>query len=371
MAIRIQRSFLVILLPILFLAGAILGENNGNWFFRPQAVSLAPNQPLTIVNDTTIPQVVKKSIPSVVTVNITKSARGNSGFLFPFGDPEDNSSINQNIGSGFIASSDGLVITNKHVVSDLSASYKILTSDGQSHDVVNVYRDPLNDIAILKIDSADIAPLALGDSANLQLGQTVIAIGTPLGEFQNTVTSGIVSGLGRGIVAGSLYQGSVERLDNVIQTDAPINPGNSGGPLLDLSGNVIGINTAVAAQGQNIGFAIPIDTVKQVISNFRITGGSFSQPYLGVRYAYVTDDTNGQGARGVYVIEVVSGSPADQVGILTGDVITKFDNQELDPDNDNTLGQLILQKKVGDVVRIEYLRGGEVREVDVTLRPHP
>ena len=180
--------------------------------------------------------------------------------------------MDQNIGSGFIVSPDGLIITSKHVVSDTGATYKIITNDNKTYNVEKIYRDPSNDVAILKINppsGTKLTPLSLGDSTNLTLGQTVIAIGTSLGEFTNTVTSGIVSGLGRGITAGSPFQGYVEKLDNAIQTDAPINPGNSGGPLLNSSGQVIGINTAIAQNGQNIAFAIPVNVIKTVLTRYK------------------------------------------------------------------------------------------------------
>ncbi len=221
--------------------------------------------------------VVKKTIPSVVTIKISQQVSNYSLEV----DPSNPFSLfrrvlrgteqtAQNIGSGFVVGAQGLVVTNKHVVTtDPKATYSVITNDGKEYPVKNIYLDPAgNDIALLKIDAKNLKPIQIGDSAGLQLGEPVYAIGTPLGEFTNTVTSGIISGLGRGITAGSVYENYVEKLDNVIQTDAPINPGNSGGPLIDAQGNVIGINTAVSNQGQNIGFAIPISVLRTVLMKY-------------------------------------------------------------------------------------------------------
>ena len=204
---------------------------------------------------------IDTTIPSVVTIGITKTSNPQNIFQFdpfnPFSPlnpaPQQSKKIEQNIGSGFIISEDGLIVTNKHVVADTEATYQVLTNNDKKYNVVKIYRDPLNDLAIIKIDVKDLKPLDLGDSSNLKLGQFVIAIGTPLGEFKNTVTQGIISGLGRGITAGSPFESYVERLDNVIQTDAAISPGNSGGPLIGLNGKAIGVNTAISQEGQNIG----------------------------------------------------------------------------------------------------------------------
>jgi len=253
----------------------------------------------TIVDEeSVVVSVVEKVSPSVVTVSISKTQIVGGNSFDPFGfwgnffgtpfnqtQPEEQK-IEQDIGSGFIISDDGLVVTNKHVVSDTNAKYKIVTSDDQELEVSDIYRDPMEDLAILKVNGSNLVPVELGDSGKLKVGQTVIAIGTALGEFRSTVTAGVISGLGRGIDAGSPYQVS-ERLDNVIQTDAAINPGNSGGPLLNSVGQVIGVNVAVSQSGQNIGFALPINIVKSSIDNFKITG-EFERPFLGVSYRLIS-----------------------------------------------------------------------------------
>ncbi|MFN4212828.1 MAG: S1C family serine protease, partial [Microgenomates group bacterium] len=282
-----------------------------------------------VYEESVITKVVEEALPSVVTVGISKTTSMRDFFeINPFDPfspfrriPGKKQKIEQNIGSGFIISSDGLIITNKHVVSDTSANYQVLTNDKKKYNVEKIYRDPLNDLAILKINppagGPALKPLKLGDSSTLKLGQLVIAIGTPLGEFTNTVTQGIISGLGRGITAGSPFEGYVEKLDNVIQTDAAINPGNSGGPLLNSKGEVIGINTAIAQEGQNIGFAIPVNVVKNLLENFQKQGGSFERPYIGVRYKMIDKQTAilNDIVEGAYVVEVLENSPAQKAGI--------------------------------------------------------
>src|SRR5579872_2422697 len=240
------------------------------------------NKPVTTTNviqeESTVTDVVDKTSPSVVTVSAQSSQRQSILDLpFGFGQPggggnSNNSNNTQDIGSGFVVGADGLIVTNKHVVSDTTLKYKVITKDNKEYDAMQISRDPSNDLAIIKINASGLTPLDLGDSSNLKVGQSVIAIGTALGEFRETVTTGVVSGLGRGISAGDPYAGAVEQLDNVIQTDAAINPGNSGGPLLNSSGQVIGINVAVAEGAQNIGFAIPVNTIKDALNQFNANG---------------------------------------------------------------------------------------------------
>lgn len=316
-----------------------------------------------------ITDVVQKALPSVVTIGIHKVTTTSSSLQFdpfnPFGGlrqvPGQQQTIQQNIGSGFIISDDGLIITNKHVVSDTEADYQILTNDKKKYEVKKIYRDPLNDLAILKIDASNLQSLSLGDSNQIKLGQLAIAIGTPLGEFTNTVTAGIVSGLGRGITAGSPYEGYVEKLDNVIQTDAAISPGNSGGPLLNSKGEVIGVNTAIAQQGQNLGFAIPANIVKSIINGFNKRGGSFETPYLGIRYKMVDKQTAvlNEVVQGAYVIEVVSDSPAAKAGLQDEDIIIQIDGTKITGSDDQTIAKLIGEKKVGDTISVVIWRNGD------------
>jgi len=328
-----------------------------------------------VYEESVVTDVVAKSIPSVVTIAITNtSSSDNSQNSFdPYGifneQPQEDTSKPQNIGSGFIISKDGLIITNKHVVRDTNSTYTVYTNDKKDYNVEKIYRDPLNDLAILKINANNLKPLPLGNANALKLGQLAIAIGTPLGEFQNTVTVGVISGLGRGITAGSPYEGFVEKLDNVIQTDAAISPGNSGGPLLNSEGQVVGINTAIASEGQNIGFAIPISLVKQLLDTFEKQGSTFERPYIGVRYEMIDKRTAilNDVVEGAYVVSVISGSPAATAGIKEDDIITEIDGKKLSGGNDQDLAQIILNKKVGDTVKVKVYRQGETIDFNMKL----
>jgi Trypsin-like serine proteases, typically periplasmic, contain C-terminal PDZ domain len=346
---------------------------------NPLSPSLNQNSQKQVVvyEESVITSVVEKSLPAVVTVGIKKTTTTGGFFeIDPFNPfspfrriPAQKKKVEQNIGSGFVIDSNGLIITNKHVVSDTEASYQVLTYDQKKYNVEKIYRDPLNDLAILKINASNLKTLTLGYSSNLKLGQLVIAIGTPLGEFTNTVTSGIISGLGRGITAGSPFEGYVEKLDNVIQTDAAINPGNSGGPLLNSRAEVIGVNTAIAQEGQNIGFAIPSNVVKSLIEKFQKQGGNFERPFLGVRHQMIDKQTAilNEVVEGAYVVEVVDKSPAQKAGIEVEDIIIEFDGKKVKGDSDQSLANLILEKKVGDTVSLKIWRNGEIKNLTVIL----
>lgn len=307
--------------------------------------------------------VAQQTSSSVVTVSISKTEQVPLfGF---FGLRTEERQIEQNIGSGFVVKK-GLIVTNKHVVSDQSADYRILTENDQVYEVKDIYRDPVNDLAILKVD-AGIEPLTLGDSDQLEVGQLAIAIGTALGEYRHTVTTGVISGLGRGVTAGSPLQGYVEELDNVIQTDAAINPGNSGGPLLNSVGQVIGVNVAVAGNAENIGFALPINVVKESLENFEETG-EFDRPFLGVEYQIISEKSAllNEVPQGAYIRGVVSGSSADQAGLKEGDIITRLDGQRITEDG-KSIAEIINQKKVGEQIEIEYWRNGQTIKKSVKL----
>lgn len=313
--------------------------------------------------------VVKKSLPSVVTIAIETPKRKVLQFS-PFGGFEvGEQGGQQDVATGFIVSSDGLILTNKHVVSATGVSYKAITKDGAEYEVKQIYRDSSNDLALVKIDAQGLTPLSLGDSDNLQVGQLVIAVGTPLGEFRQSVTTGVISGLGRGIQTGSgnPYEGYVERLDNVIQTDAAINPGNSGGPLLNSVGQVIGVNVAVAQGAQNIGFSIPINVVKDSIKQFHDTG-DFTRPFLGVQYQILSKEGSQSNnvPQGALVGDIVRGSPAEKAGVKTGDIIVKIDGEAVS-ETKGGLAALINKHKVGDVVSLEVWRDGKTVSIFTTL----
>lgn len=382
-----MKRVIILLALLLFLLalGSYSGNLNlnlGSYFSQPtnNNTNIGGEKVKVVSEESVVTDVVSKVSPSAVTVSIEQSG-GSVGRIFEinpmdpfniFGQPQGQGQPQQNtqqdIGSGFIVSQDGMIVTNKHVVSDTTSKYKVVTSDDKTYDVQKIYRDPANDLAILKINASGLKPVTMGDSSKIKVGQMAIAIGTALGEFRNTVTVGVISGLGRGITAGSPYEGYVERLDNVIQTDAAINPGNSGGPLLNSSGQVIGINAAVSSEGQNIGFAIPINVIKDALNQFNKSGGSFDRPFLGVRYKMITRDLAllNDVPEGAYVQDVVSGSPADTGGIKAGDIITKIDGKKV-TDTDGGLSPIIANKKVGDSMKVEIWRDGKTLTQNVTI----
>ena len=280
-------------------------------------------------------------------------------------------------GSGFIISSDGLILTNKHVAGDATASYTVLTNDGKKYDAKIVATDPTQDLAVVKINATGLPTVDLGDSDSLELGQTAIAIGNALGEFNNTVSVGVVSGLARTVTASGGAAGE-ETIQGVIQTDAAINPGNSGGPLLNLRGEVIGINTAIAQDAQSIGFAIPINRAKRDITAVK-SGSEIQTPFLGVRYMTVTPDVAttqklpvnyGALVRGSNDgPAVTAGSPAEKAGIQAEDIILTVNGQQLD--QNHALGDEIAKYNVGDTILLKINRGGKEIDVNVTLTKRP
>lgn len=331
-----------------------------------------------VVNEeSVVTRVVETATPSVVTVSISKTNVLTDPFssfdLWGgfFGAPRRQQNqvqkIEQDIGTGFVISEDGLIVTNKHVVSDTQAKYRVVVGKDEVLEVKNIYRDPVNDLAILKIDKKGLTPVKMGDSDKLKVGQTVIAIGTALGEFRSTVTTGVISGLGRGIVAGSAFEGT-EKLDNVIQTDAAINPGNSGGPLFNSSGDVVGVNVAVSQSGQNIGFALPINLVKDSVNNFKTTG-EFERPYLGVNYRMISKQSAllNDVPAGAYVQELVPDSPAEKAGVKQGDILIEIDGSKLADDPNTSLATYINKKKIGDTVLLKIYREDKEMEIRVRL----
>lgn len=311
-----------------------------------------------------ISDVVAKVSPSVVSIVTEAEAT-----MFPFG----GSSTEQGAGTGIIVSENGHIMTNKHVVEGVDTVGVVLT-DGTRYENVEVLgTDPLNDIAFLKIpDVNDLVPAELGDSTSVRVGQKVIAIGNSLGQYQNTVTSGIISGTGRPVSAQA--GNSVETLTDLIQTDAAINPGNSGGPLLNLQGQVIGINTAIAADAQGIGFAIPIGATKGMLKSV-LAGEGVERAFLGINYIPVTADTadrfNLSVKEGAYVYNgedrsaVASNSPAAKAGIKNEDVIIKVGDIEVG--DRGSVASLVGEYAPGDTIQLTLVRDGQTMTVDVTL----
>lgn len=351
----------------------------------------------TISYEQAIIDAVREASPSVVSIIISKNLPiYEQQFINPFG---DNSPFSIQIpkyvqqgtelreigaGSGFIVSEDGLVLTNKHVVLDEKAEYTVLANDGKKYSAKVLALDPVQDLAIIKIEGSEkFKAIKLGNSEGIQIGQGVIAIGNALGRFSNTVSVGIVSGLGRTISASDQTGDFIETLENIIQTDAAINQGNSGGPLINLKGEVIGINTATAQGAQTIGFAIPVNIAKkdiqQVIKNNKIV-----YPFLGVRYVLVDEEVKAKYKLsedyGAYVLQGDDGEPAitkdsaaDKAGVKAGDLIL-----EVKPSNSsgqawekitaaNSMSRTIQKYNAGDKVTLKILRDGGLVEVEVVL----
>lgn len=369
-----------------------IGQKLGQYFPNLNLRKINPqvSKQQVIVEDSAVINVVENVSPSVVSIVITKNVpnmQGSGGFFDPFSsDPfgsnnqnpqTDQGTQKQTIGggSGFFITSDGYILTNRHVVEDQQADYTVVTNDGKEYNAKVLARDPVRDVAVIKIDGNNFPVATLGDSDTLKIGQTAVAIGNSLGEFSNSVSRGIVSGLRRNLNAGSGF-GDTERLTGIIQTDAAINPGNSGGPLLDIDGNVIGINVAVAQGAQNVGFALPINQAKRLIDQVK-NGTKISVPYLGVRYVTIDQAVQKEAQLpfdyGVLVLRgskmtdlaVIPGSPADKAGIVENDIILEFNGQKIT--NDNQLGDLIVKYNAGDTITLKIWHKGETKDIQVKL----
>ena len=314
-----------------------------------------------------IADIAQQVSPSVVSI-VTEQQRVVNSYY------GDKAITGQAAGTGLVVDASGLILTNKHVVPEGTSSVKIVMSDGTIYkDVTIIGRDPLNDIAVLKVtDPKNFKPAVLGDSDVVRTGQKVIAIGNALGQFQNTVTSGIISGVGRPVEAGSEDGGNSEQLTNLFQTDAAINSGNSGGPLLNYDGEVIGINTAIAADAQNIGFSIPINEAKGAVTSVQKTG-ELTRPLLGVKFTMITPELVSEKGltvpKGAYIStdsgSVVVASPADKAGVRPGDTITKINGITLD--QRRPLDSVISRYAVGDTVVLTIVREGKEITLKATL----
>jgi S1-C subfamily serine protease len=335
----------------------------GNGISQHQTVANDGNKPVT-QQESDIANVVAKVAPSVVSILTTSQ----SGSTY-----DSTAQDQQSAGTGIIISKDGYVLTNKHVVEGASTA-SIVLSDGTTYNNAQVLgTDPLNDVAFLKIPNvSNLTPAELGDSSTIRVGQSVIAIGNSLGQYQNTVTSGIISGVGRPISAQS--GSTVENLTDLIQTDAAINPGNSGGPLLNLAGQVIGLNTAIAQGAQGIGFSIPINATKGIMKGV-LAGKGVQRSFLGVNYIPITADvashyslpvkTGGYVFSGNGSPSVIGGSPADKAGIKDKDIITSVGNVAVGDKGD--VSSLVAEYAPGDTIQLTILRNGKTMTVNVTL----
>ena len=357
----IFNTILATLLVIVFAAAAVVrwvGPNLSPLFGKP---SETVSKYQVVEEESAVIKVVEEVSPSVVSIVVGKISWN------PFTGPEK---VEGGIGTGFIVGEDGIILTNRHVVSDANANYTVVLDDKREYPVKKVFRDTFNDLAILQIDATGLKPVKLGDSDNLQVGQKVVAIGNALGRFSNTVTTGVVSGIGRGVTASSGFSGSAETLENVIQTDAALNPGNSGGPLLNLSSEVIGINVAMTQGAENIGFAIPINVMKPTLENFR-EHGRIVRPFLGVRYVIIGEDLSRLRdlPQGAFIREVVSGSPADKAGLRASDIIIAFDGVPVT--EKQPLAEIIREKKVGERVELKINRNGKEITLEAILGEVP
>lgn len=336
----------------------------GNNFGNPGQIGRDSNSAnFTEGSIASIANAVSKSVVSIVTSTDQKSFFSNE------------TTSQTAAGTGFILSSDGYVATNKHVVSGASKIGVILDDGTAYEDVELVGTDPLNDFAIIKINNVnDLSPVKLGDSKTTSAGQQVVAIGNALGAYQNSVTSGIISGKGRSLTATDSGRTQYETLSDMIQTDAAINGGNSGGPLVNAAGEVIGINTAYASQGNNVGFAIPISSVKGIIKNI-LSGKGFERAVIGVRYINLTPtiakEKNLSVTRGALIASsknnkaIISGSAGDKAGLKENDIITAVNGTEIG--SSGSLSSLIGEYSVGDTVKITVVRGGKTETLELTL----
>lgn len=288
----------------------------------------------------TIPQVVNKVSAGVVSIAISSNSSTSDASV-------------DAIGTGFVVDAAGLVITNQHVVNDADATYKVVTQDNKSYEVTLIVRDDVNDVALLVVEATDLSAISMGDSEAIQVGETVIAIGNPLGEFPGSVTVGVISGVKRSVSAGSGFWQNKKTYENVVQTDAAVNPGNSGGPLLNLSGEVIGVNFATTGSADNISFALPINIVKQRVSEFKQTG-KFITPFLGVSYRMITkQEASYFGAvAGASIKSVAKDSPAERAGLLVGDIITKINGNDMS----SSLADALAKYKIGEEISVTVFR---------------
>jgi len=273
------------------------------------------------------------------------------------------------IGTGFIVDPNGLIVTNTHVVDDSRGEYSVVLKDGTTYEVDKIHLDPISDLAIIEVMGRNLPTAELGDSDNLKVGQKAIAIGNALGRFQNTVTVGVISGIGRQVAAGGFGTRTTLQ-ENAIQTDAALNPGNSGGPLLSSAGQVIGINVATTTGADNISFSIPVNTLKPILEIF-IQEGRIIRPYIGISYTIITEEIANLRSMpmGAYITRVFPGSPAEKAGLDRGDIIIKLGDKEVNAEY--SIARAVSQLKVGDKVPLFIDRENEQREVEVVLEESP
>lgn len=379
--IRVGRQAVI---ALAFVGVSLMSGFAGAWLEgRDSQVLIGAEKKVTTRESQLISEIAKQVGPSVVSVNTRTTEEGDGFGFYGMG------GVQQGSGTGIIISKEGIVITNRHVVPAGLSEVSITLSDGTELRNVSVIgrtneNDSL-DIAFLKINDTKgrtLSPAILGDSSTVEVGDNVIAIGNALGQFQNTVTNGIISGYGRTVQTGdSSDPGKApNNLDDLFQTDAAINEGNSGGPLVNLNGQVIGINTAIAGNAQNIGFAIPVNDVKGLVDQV-FKSGKFSRPYLGVRYLPLTADLAAayelKTHEGAFIVpssdpsspSVIPGSPAEQAGLKERDIIKTVNNRKVD--QSHSLTGLLAKFKPGDRIRLQVLRGDKTLDVSITVGSMP
>ncbi len=373
-AAKVKKQLLLVVLVSLvfgFGGGALGGYVFGRTLIvrKQDGTDIPYKQNIKVEEDSATIDAVNKVSPAVVSIVGVPDQQQDmfsiNGFGFSGGTQKTS-------GSGFILTADGLIATNKHVVSDRNLKYTVALADGRTLDATVVSLDPSYDFAIVRVQAKDLPFVELGSSDSTKIGERVVAIGNAFGEFQNTVTAGVVSARNRTIQASDGVS-RVELLEGLIQTDAAINPGNSGGPLINLAGQVIGVNTATDTASQNIGFAIPIDDAKVAIESV-IKNGKIVRPILGVRYVNLNKEVaelnNIKAESGAYVTAdqgpaVVPGSPAEKLGIKKGDIITAIDDNEVKPDR--SLATILRTYHPGDEVTVRWVSGGKERSGKVKL----
>lgn len=362
-----ERKFLKFF--ALILIGALIGGGIGSLITSNYIKNSLPYYSTNINNNETqivniskvieleqsqIIDVAERVSPAVVRISTTQVV---SDLFFSY--------ETSGLGSGYLISSDGEIVTNNHVVSD-AKKITVTLSDGSEYDATIIGTDPSSDIALIKIDGKDLPYLSFGDSSTLKVGQSVIAIGNPYG-LDHTVTTGVISALER-----SLTFDDGTTLVGVIQTDAAINPGNSGGPLLTLTGDVIGMNTAIQQSAQGIGFAISSSTIIKVISDIKLFG-KVVWPFLGISGVSITDDiakrNNLPTNKGVLIVSVYPGTSAANAGLKSYDIITKFDGNDVTSVQEIT--KYLRQHNVGDKVKIEIYRDNKKMELEIILMEKP
>ena len=326
--------------------------------------------------------VAKKVCPAVITIVISKDFPKIEGFYFlPFGDqnlivPRMDGGKKEKTkiggGSGFIVSPDGYIFTSQHVVSDPDADYTVILEPKKKYPAKIFSRDPINDIAVLKVSGSNFPFLELGDSDKIELGETVVAVGNPLGEFHDTISAGIVSGLSRFITAYSGFAQEAARLKGLIQTDAAINPGNSGGPLVNMEGKVIGINTAMVMGAQNLGFAIPVNYAKKDLEEVK-KYGKIKRPFLGIKYIVLNKELSQQNKLpvdyGALIIRerlgeeaVIKDSAAEKAGLQEFDIVLEAGGEKIN--KKNPLANVIQNFEIGDTIDFKVLR----KEKEIILK---